>query len=109
MNRKIRNALILLIPALLFILSGILHPFLHLHEAENHQGKTQIHASYGLHFEEYEDPICPICSGELLTAGIPNSASPEYHLEKSDPICGHIVFPHDSTKKIHDPRAPPFL
>lgn len=109
MNRKTRNALLLLIPALLLILSGILHPFLHLHGAEHHQGKTQIHTSFGFHFEEYEDPICPVCSGELLTAGIQNSASSEYHLEKSDPFCGYIVFPHDSTKKVHDPRAPPFL
>ena len=110
MNSKIRNALILLLPALLLTLSGILHPFLHSHGAGKHiQGQTSLHASSGLQIEEQADPICPLCSGELLSAGAPEFVSSE--ISRSD-ACKFPVrefFPHDTTKHLHDPRAPPLL
>ena len=109
MNRKKRNALILLVPALLLTLSGILHPFLHSHGTEKPQGKTQIHASTGLQIEEQADSICPLCSGELLTAGVPASASSEIRPPETCTFSVRVFFPHDTTKHIHDPRAPPHL
>lgn len=110
MNSKIRNALILLLPALLLTLSGILHPFLHSHGAEKRiQGQTSLHASSGLQIEEQADPICPLCSGELLTAGIPASASSVIRRSDTCIFPVRVFFPHDTTKHIHDPRAPPHL
>ena len=110
MNKKTRNALILLLPALLLTLSGILHPFLHSHgEEESIQGKTSLHASTGLQIEEQADSICPLCSGELLTAGVPASASSEIRPPETCTFSVRVFFPHDTTKHIHDPRAPPLL
>ena len=109
MNSKIRNALILLLPALLLTLSGILHPFLHSHGTEKPQVKTQIHASSGLQIGEQADPICPLCSGELLTAGVPASVSSEISQSDACKIPVRVFFPHDTTKHLHDPRAPPLL
>ena len=110
MKSKTRNALFLLLPALLLTLSGILHPFLHSHGAEeSRQGETSLHASSGLQIEEQADSICPLCSGELLTAGVPASASSEILRPETGTFHVRAFFPHDTAKHIHDPRAPPLL
>lgn len=108
MNRKIRNFLILL-PALLLALSGMIHPLLHSHAEGDHKEDTTIRKSSGHYFTELAESVCPICSGELQTAVTANPSPEELHASCPEIFRGKEILPHRSETRIHNPRAPPIL